>query len=172
MKTNSIYNWLATVASATFLAPMTAMGGGEPPPAKIAPPKRIPQMPVPLPPSEPVATASVPREVRRAVVADAARRFNVAENLVVVASAEQLTWNDGSLGCPLPGMNYTQALVPGYRIVAKSAAGAFIYHTDSTGNLATCDTQLERQQRSNPGVAPKPVEPRAEPPPERTVPDR
>jgi hypothetical protein len=91
---------------------------------------------------------------------------------VVLASAEQLTWNDGALGCPLTGMNYSQAQVPGFRIVAKSAGGSFIYHTDSTGNLALCDTQLQRRERSDPSVAPKPVEPRAEPPPERTVPDR
>jgi len=110
--------------------------------------------------------------VRRAVVADAARRFNVAENLVVVSSAERLTWNDGALGCPMPGMSYMQALVPGYRIVARTAEGAFIYHTDANGNLAVCDTQLQRQERSNPKAAPKPVEPRAEPPPERTAPDR
>jgi hypothetical protein len=114
----------------------------------------------------------VPREVRRAVVADAARRFEVAENMVVLASAERLTWNDASLGCPVPGMNYTQALVPGFRIVAKTASGAFVYHTDAAGNFATCDTQLQRLQRSDPRVAPKPVEPRAEPPPARTAPDR
>ena len=54
---------------------------------------------------EPVTTAatSVPREVRRAVVADAARRFKVAESAVVLTQAEQVTWNDGSLGCPQPG---------------------------------------------------------------------
>jgi hypothetical protein len=157
---------------AGVLAPSALLAGGDPPPTGMAPPKRIPQLPAPLPPSEPVATASVPREVRRAVVADAARRFKVDENLVVVASAERLTWSDGSLGCPMPGMNYTQALVPGFRIVAKSAGGSFIYHTDASGNLAVCDTRLQRQQHGGPGVAPKPVEPIAEPPPERTAPDR
>ena len=33
-----------------------------------------------------------------------------------VLSAEAVTWSDGSLGCPEPGMMYTQALVPGYRV--------------------------------------------------------
>ena len=124
---------------AGVLAPSALPAGGDPPPTGMAPPKRIPQLPAPLPPSDPIPTASVPREVRRAVVADAARRFKVDENLVVVASAERLTWTDGSLGCPMPGMNYTQALVPGYRIVAKSADGSFIYLTDASGNLAVCD---------------------------------
>jgi hypothetical protein len=153
-------------------APSALWAGGEPPPTGMAPPKRVPQLPAPLPPSEGVPTASVPREVRRAVVADAARRLKVPENLVVLASAERLTWNDGALGCPTPGMSYAQALVPGYRIVAKSTGGSFIYHTDAGGNLAVCDTQLQRQQHGGAKVAPKPVEPVAEPPPERTVPDR
>jgi hypothetical protein len=130
-------------------------------------------MPVaPLPEGEPVATAAVPREVRRAVAADAARRLKVNENMVVLSGAERLTWNDSSLGCPQPGMHYSQALVPGYRIVAKSADGALVYHTDNTGNLVLCDTHQQRSERSDPRVAPKPVEPSAEPPPARTAPDR
>jgi hypothetical protein len=169
METNRMARTL-TLLSMLVSAPLLA--GGEPPPGQVAPPKRIPHLPAPLPESQPVSTASVPRDVRRAVVADAARRFSVAESSVVLASAEQLTWNDGSLGCASPGMNYSQALVPGYRIVAKSATGAFVYHTDTNGNLAVCDTDLQRLERSNPRVAPKPVEPRAEPPPIRTAPDR
>jgi hypothetical protein len=172
METNSMHARLLALAVMVLLAPM-AMAGGEPVPVKRAPPtKPLPPVPEQAPPFESVSTASVPREVRRAVVADAARRFSVAENLVVVASAEKVTWNDASLGCPMPGMSYTQALVPGYRIVARSSAGAFIYHTDATGNLAVCDTQLPRLEHHDPKVAPKPVEPRAEPPPARTAPDR
>ena len=157
---------------AGMLASSSLLAGGEPPLTGRAPPKRIPELPPPLPRSEAVPTASVPRDVRRAVVADAARRFKVAENQVVLASAERLTWNDGSLGCPAPGMGYTQALVPGFRIVAKSASGSFIYHTDTGGNLAVCNTQLQGQPHGNPRVAPKAVAPIAEPPPERSVPDR
>jgi hypothetical protein len=29
-------------------------------------------------------------------------------------------------------------LVPGYRLVAKSTQGEFLYHADSRGNVATC----------------------------------
>ena len=112
--------------------------------------------------------ASVPARVRRAVVAAAARRFQVEENAVVLTRAEQVTWPDGSLGCPQPGRMYTQALVPGYRLVAKSAQGEVVYHADSRGNLATCDAapgQTPRQtfKRSVPA---KPVT-RPPPAPER-----
>lgn len=106
----------------------------------VAPPTRIPSaetVPV-LPEGTPVATASVPRAVRRAVVADAAKRFNVAESAVVLVRAEQVTWSDGSLGCAEPGGIYTQALVPGYLIVARTDAGELAYHTDSRALARSC----------------------------------
>jgi hypothetical protein len=171
-ETHCMDKTLAIVLIGGLTASLQAFAGGGPPPAGIAPPKRIPLPAAAMSAGEPVNTAAVPPEVRRAVVADAARRFKVAENLVVLTGAERLTWKDGSLGCPEPGMSYTQALLPGYRMVAKSAAGALVYHTDSTGNLVLCDTHLQQTHHSDPRVAPKPVEPRTDPPPARTAPDR
>src|SRR5688572_12708884 len=163
---------LAIALISGLAAAFPAMAGGGPAPAGIAPPKRIPLPAAARPSGEPVSIAMVPREVRRAVVADAARRLKVIESLVVLAGAERLTWTDGSLGCPQPGMSYAQVLVPGYRLTAKSAEGALVYHTDGSGNLALCDTHLAQSHRSDSRVAPKPVEPSTEPPPARTAPDR
>jgi hypothetical protein len=122
------------------LAPLVACSAGKPAPTGIAPPTRIPDAPkdTAAPAGQNVAAAAVPREVRRAVVADAARRFQVAESAVVLSRAEQVTWNDGSLGCPQPGQMYTQMLVTGYRIVATTSAGQMEYHTDSHGFVVTC----------------------------------
>ena len=109
-------------------------------PRGIAPPTRIPDIETltPLPTGEPVATAQIPLAVRRAVVTDAAKRFNVAESAVVLARAEQLTWSDGSLGCPEAGHMYTQMLVAGFLVVAKTSAGELAYHTDSRGSVVSC----------------------------------
>jgi hypothetical protein len=134
---------------------------------QIAAPKRIPDVAPGITPEitatagAPVNTASMPHAVRSAVVADAARRFQVAEDAVVLASAELVTWSDGSLGCPQPGRSYTQNLVPGYRVTATTAAGRLLYHTDTRGNVMTCGLP----------VRPKGVEPRAQPPAKDT-PDR
>jgi len=162
----------AILLSGFLVAVSVAFAGGEPPRTGIAPPTRIPMPTAPTPAGEPVATASVPREVRRAVVADAARRFKVIESSVVITAAERLNWNDGSLGCPEPGMNYSQALVPGYRIIAKTVEGSLTYHTDTNGHALTCATPLHQGEHGGPNTAPKPVEPRTEPPPARTAPDR
>jgi hypothetical protein len=37
-----------------------------------------------------------------------------------VVQAEAVTWPDGALGCPEPGIVYTQALVPGYWVVVEA----------------------------------------------------
>ncbi len=107
-------------------------------PRGIAPPTRIPDVVAAQPAGERVDIASVPRAVRRAVAADAARRFTVSENEVVLVDAERLTWSDGAMGCPEPGQVYTQMLVPGFRVTAKTIAGQMLYHTDSRGNAVTC----------------------------------
>ncbi|MFN8471805.1 MAG: hypothetical protein U0822_06390 [Anaerolineae bacterium] len=45
-----------------------------------------------------------------------------------VQTAEAVTWNDGSLGCAQPGMMYTMALVPGYRVVLEANGKTYSYH--------------------------------------------
>jgi hypothetical protein len=50
-------------------------------------------------------------------VVDAGGEFGVDPEDIEVVTAEEVTWPDGSLGCPEPDGMYTQALVQGYRIV-------------------------------------------------------
>ena len=106
----------------------------------VAPPTRIPDaIDVDRQPAgEPVAISKVPRSLRRAVVADAAKRFNVAHSAVVLSRAEKVTWSDASLGCPEHGQMYAQALVPGFRLEARAQAGLLVYHTDQDLRAVTC----------------------------------
>ena len=134
----------------------------------IAPPTRIPDPigAVPAPAGVPVASAALPREVRRAVVADAAQTLQGSRaHQVVLVRAEQVTWSDGSLGCPEPGRQYAQMLVPGFRVVAKTASGERVYHTDSRAVAVSCTpATVEPDAR----LADKPVKgnvPRTWPPP-------
>lgn len=128
------------VVAVTISIPLAACGGEQSPmKTGIAPPTRIPAAAAPAGPAgEVIPTADVPREVRRAVVADAAKRFKVAESAVVVTQAEKVTWSDAALGCPEPSRMYAQMLVDGYRLVAKTTAGSFTYHTDGGGNVVSC----------------------------------
>lgn len=69
-------------------------------------------------------------QVVEAARADAVKRFGVAAELAVI---ERVTWRDGSLGCPRKGMQYTQALVPGWRIELAAGERRFAYHASERG---------------------------------------
>lgn len=133
--------FMATLALAGLAAACTA-SGEEKRATPRAPPTRIPAPALnELPVGQAVSTTVIPIDVRRAVVADAAKRFKVAESAVVLVRAERVTWPNAALGCPEPGMMYTQAVVPGFRVVAKTTGGELLYHTDMLGNLRNCRVQ-------------------------------
>ncbi len=80
-----------------------------------------------------VAPASVPPDLLTAALEDAAKRTGAKAAAIEVTVAEAVTWPDGSIGCPQPGMMYTQALVPGYRIVLRAGEHTLNYHASSRG---------------------------------------
>lgn len=96
------------------------------PPASITPPTTG----VPVPPAEILTTA-------HAITALAAR-LGVGEAAISVVAEEEVTWGDGSIGCPQPGTAYTQALVGGRRVVLRSGGVDYHYHGAGTGPLSYC----------------------------------
>jgi len=52
--------------------------------------------------------------------------------------AEAVTWPDGSLGCPEPGMFYTQMVVPGYRLIFGIDGKQFDYRMSARGDGRLC----------------------------------
>ena len=76
--------------------------------------------------------------VTESVLEDAATRTGVARANLEVESAMSVTWADGSLGCPQPGMNYTMALVPGYRIRVRAGDDLLDYHASQRGYFVLC----------------------------------
>jgi len=86
-------------------------------------------------------TSSTPDELPATVqtaVDDLAARLGVEAATIAVARFEEVTWRDGSIGCPEPGMSYTQALVPGYRIELVVDATSYWYHGARDGSPAYC----------------------------------
>lgn len=47
-----------------------------------------------------------------------------------IVAMQPVTWNNGSLGCAMPGKYYTQALVPGFLIWLKYFDDILEVHTD------------------------------------------
>jgi hypothetical protein len=92
-----------------------------------------------VPPSTDAVVGEVPPEILDAILAAAAERSGVAASDLEVTMAEQITWSDGSLGCPEPGQMYTQALVDGYHIVIVAGDEELDYRVGSGGSFRLCE---------------------------------
>lgn len=62
-------------------------------------------------------------------IEDLAGRLKIPAGEIEMVDIAKVVWPDGSLGCPQPGMFYTQALVEGVRI--RLRVGEVIYHYHS-----------------------------------------
>ena len=89
----------------------------------------------------------------QAAIDATARSTGIAATEVKVTSVEQVTWLDGSLGCPEPEMMYTQALVAGYRIRIEARGKVFDYHADTHGQTLLCPADRARPPASAAGSA-------------------
>ena len=73
------------------------------------------------------------------ILTDAATRAGVNRSDLAVAEARAVTWNDGSLGCPQPGMAYTQALVDGWQVIVEAGDERLDYRVSGPGQFMVCD---------------------------------
>jgi hypothetical protein len=113
-------------------------------PAAPRPPTgtRLPRPAAPSPPaqSSPAAAAGeVPATILDRLIADLVERAGVDRAAVAVARSEAVTWNDGSLGCAQPGVNYTQAQVAGYRVILRANGRDYDYRVGVRGGFVLCD---------------------------------
>jgi len=70
---------------------------------------------------------------------DLASRLAVPEDAIEYISFESVVWPDGSLGCPQPGMMYTQVQKDGYKIVLKFGAQEYAYHGGGSRGPFLCE---------------------------------
>ncbi len=75
-------------------------------------------------------------------IADLAGRLGIDEEIVVVAQQSEVIWNDGSIGCPQPGMFYTQALVDGVQIILEVDGEQYDYHAAASRAPFLCENAV------------------------------
>ncbi|GAA1983410.1 hypothetical protein [Microbacterium pumilum] len=89
----------------------------------------------------PVTTPGVPAEVPTmrwdAIVADLSERGVMGTPELVEARA--VTWNSSALGCPKPGMSYTQALVDGMQVIVTVDGARYDYRFGRTDSPKLCE---------------------------------
>jgi hypothetical protein len=106
--------------------------------------------PVPAPPRGP--TVSSLASMTESALADAAKRTGLKRADLKVLSVEAVIWSDGSLGCPEPGMQYTQALVPGYRVRIQAGTQVLDYHAGRSGQPVYCPADRAQPPAPDPRI--------------------
>ncbi len=69
---------------------------------------------------------------------DLATRLGLTVDAIKISGATPVSWRSGALGCPKPGMSYTDALVPGIWIVLRVDKTIYRYHGRSGGQPFYC----------------------------------
>jgi hypothetical protein len=129
------------VGLAAILLAACGAGAGAPSASSDRPSPSGRQVPIESP-STGGEGGTVPDEILQAAIADAAQETGADPSTITVVSAEATTWNNGALGCPKPGEMYTQALVPGYRIVLDAGGRELDYHASASGTVKLCEGVL------------------------------
>jgi hypothetical protein len=92
-----------------------------------APASSISPSPTGDPSSTPIPSSEVPASILEQILADASQRTGVPIDALVIREARLVTWPDGGLGCPEPGMVYIQVLVDGYQVVVVADMAVLDY---------------------------------------------
>jgi hypothetical protein len=113
-------------------------------PAKLEPSQatiKIPERIQPIEATMPVS-GEVPTHILDSILKDLGKRIGASLEQIIVIQAQAVVWNDGSLGCPQPGMMYTQALVNGYRVILMDGDQKYDYHISQSGYFTLCENGL------------------------------
>ena len=102
-----------------------------------------PEVPEQVPTVEPgPVTGEVPQDLLDAILDDAEARSGIKPDGITIVRAEAVIWNDGSLGCPEPGVVYTQALVSGYWVVLEADGDEYDYRANDRRIFFLCQQRL------------------------------
>jgi hypothetical protein len=71
-------------------------------------------------------------------ITDLATRLGVDRSSISTISAEAVVWPDKSLGCPQPGMAYTQVAVDGVVIALSVGGTTYRYHSGGSRSPFLC----------------------------------
>lgn len=88
----------------------------------------------------------------KGAIEDLAARTGVAADAITVREAGAVQWRSGALGCPKPGMNYTQALVPGVRLLLEAKGEVYYYHGRNGRKLFYCPAGRAQAPASGQGL--------------------
>jgi hypothetical protein len=97
----------------------------------------------PSPPREAGQAPPTGDELLSRMADDLAKRLGVRKTELQVLAMDTVVWNDGALGCPQPDKMYTQATVPGLRVLFQHNLKTYQYHGSERGHFVYCENPAE-----------------------------
>jgi hypothetical protein len=85
------------------------------------------------------ATGEIPEEILSEIISDLVERSGSELADIQVVRAEAVVWNDGALGCPVPGEFYIQMLINGYWVVLEVEGVVYDYRVSDKGSFKLCE---------------------------------
>lgn len=122
------------LAACTGLTP----GPTQPPDVTATPAVATPGTPGPVVPTLPPFETDVPPDIMAALIDETAVLAQVGYGEITIVRADAVTWRDGSLGCPEPGMAYIQVLTDGYWVVLEVDGQTYDWRMAQTGMPVLC----------------------------------
>ena len=81
-----------------------------------------------------------------------AQRLGIKPESITLSGARQVNWRSSAVGCPKPGVSYTQALLPGALISLKVGNEVHRYHAKSGGKPFYCPRKRAEQPAPEQGA--------------------
>ena len=104
-----------------------------------------PEAATPVAAAPAAATGEVPAELLNSILSDLMAEEGLQRDNIEVERAESVIWSDGSLGCPEPGVMYTQAQVSGYWVVLHAGDRQYDYRATEKGQFRRCKGSFKMQ---------------------------
>jgi len=83
---------------------------------------------------------------------DLATRLDLEVDAIKISGATPVNWRSGALGCPKPGMSYTEALVAGIWINLRVDNTIYRYHAAASGQPFYCPDDRAEPPSTAPGA--------------------
>ena len=136
------FTLIATIAACSSSGSAASPAGSAPPAEAPSARPTFELSPPPfqtVPPSASPVVGEVPAAILDAATADLAALTGLDPATFTTVRAEQVLWNDGSLGCPVPGRLYVQVQTPGYWIQLEAGGKTYDYRSTTSGPVRRCD---------------------------------
>ncbi len=90
-------------------------------------------------PSLPIPALASPQMLIEKAKEDLSQKLSISVSRINLIETKEVFWPDTSLGCPQPGITYTQVQTPGYLIVLESNGNEFEYHANLHNSVFYCE---------------------------------